>query len=260
MPARDDLKHFKLFDSHFHVIDPRFPLVANNGYLPADFTCADYLSRTREMHLAGGAVVSGSFQAFDQTYLRAALDRLGPHYVGVTQLPALVCDADILNLDKAGVRGVRFNLKRGGSEAVEHLEHVARRVHDLAGWHVELYVEAKDLPALYPTLISLPAVSIDHLGLSKQGFPMLLKLVERGARVKATGFGRVNFNVKNMLKEVYAANPQSLMFGTDLPSTRAPRPYSDEDLLLIVETLGEAAARAVLYENAISFYRPAKVS
>jgi hypothetical protein len=46
------------------------------------------------------------------------------------------------------------------------------------------------------------------------------------------------------------------MFGTDLPSTRAARPYSDRDFLLVVDTLGEAAARRVLYENALAFYSP----
>ena len=97
------------------------------------------------------------------------------------------------------------------------------------------------------------------LGLSKSGLDALLGLVERGAHVKATGFGRVDFDVNGALREIYSANPHSLMFGTDLPSTRAPRPYSDEDLLLISETLGGEMAKKVLYENAIAFYRPKQV-
>jgi len=247
---------FKIFDSHFHIIDKRFPLVANEGYLPNEFTCEDYLGCTKSIHLAGGAIVSGSFQAFDQTYLIDALQQLGPCFVGVTQMPESVSDQEVLELHEVGVRAVRFNLKRGGSEKVEHLERLARRVYELAGWHVELYVNSKDLPALFNTLAHLPAVSIDHLGLSKRGFDVLLALVELGAHVKATGFGRVDFDVKGALKEICSANPHSLMFGTDLPSTRATRPYSDEDLLLIPETLGDEMARKVLYENAVAFYRP----
>ena len=27
----------RLFDSHCHIIDPRFPIVANNGYTPRPF-------------------------------------------------------------------------------------------------------------------------------------------------------------------------------------------------------------------------------
>ena len=150
---------------------------------------------------------------------------------------------------------MRFNLKRGGSEDVRHLEVMARRVFDLAGWHVELYVDSRELAGLYQTLVSLPSCSIDHLGLSWEGFGTLLKLAEQGVRVKATGFGRVDFDVPTALKELYAANPDCLMFGTDLPSTRAPRPYCDEDFLLVAETLGDEAARAVFYDNAALYYR-----
>jgi len=73
-----EMSAFKIFDSHFHIIDKRFPLVPNEGYLPDEFSCEDYLGRTKSFHLAGGAIVSGSFQAFDQTYLMDALQKLGP--------------------------------------------------------------------------------------------------------------------------------------------------------------------------------------
>lgn len=254
-PKKPSCDAFPLFDSHFHIIDRRFPLVPNNGYLPDDLTCSDYRSQLSAYDLRGGAVVSGSFQAFDQSYLLDALHTLGPLFVGVTQLPATVSDQEILDLDGAGVRAVRFNLKRGGSEDLRHLDAMARRVHELAGWHVELYVDSRELDSLFGTLEALPAVSIDHLGLAREGFGTLLKLAERGVRVKATGFGRVDFDVPAALRELYAANPKVLMFGTDLPSTRAPRPYADSHFLLVAETLGEEAARAVYYDNAAEFYR-----
>lgn len=247
---------FKLFDTHLHIIDNRFPLVPNNGYLPDAFTCEDYLNRLKDYKLAGGAIVSGSFQSFDQTYLLDALKKLGPAFVGVTQLPATVSDEELLALNRAGVRAVRFNLKRGGSEEVMHLDTLARRVHELAAWHVELYVDSGELDSLCDTLTALPAVSIDHLGLSKKGFKTLLKLVEHGVHVKATGFGRVDFDVRSALQDLYSANPESLMFGTDLPSTRAPRPYEDNDFAIIIEALGGEKARKVLYENAVKFYHP----
>jgi hypothetical protein len=47
------------------------------------------------------------------------------------------------------------------------------------------------------------------------------------------------------------------MFGTDLPSTRAPRPYQDEDLALVIDALGDEKAGDVLYGNAARFYHPA---
>lgn len=255
MTSIDNFCRFEIFDSHFHIIDKQFPLVPNNGYVPPDFTCAQYLDHMHAYRLAGGAIVSGSFQAFDQTYLLDALKKLGPAFVGVTQLPATVTDAELCKLDEAGVRAVRFNLKRGGSEDVMHLDRIAKRIYEMLAWHVELYVDSRDLDHLHGTLAALPAVSIDHLGLSGAGLASLLKLAEKGVRIKATGFGRVDFDVRTALKDLYAANPDALMFGTDLPSTRAPRPYRHEDFLEIIDTLGEEKARRVFYDNPVAFYR-----
>jgi len=245
----------QIFDSHLPIIDPSFPLVPNEGYLPDPFTVDDYLRNVRPLGVTAGAIVSGSFQAFDQGYLLSALERLGSKFVGVTQLPASVPDAKIVQLNEKGVRAVRFNLKRGGSESVEHLELFARRVFDLVGWHVELYVDSRELYELQKTLSLLPAASIDHLGLSKEGFPTLLRLVEKGVRVKATGFSRVDFPVGEALRAIHAANPHSLMFGTDLPSTRAPRPFEIRDIQLLVEALGDEGAEMALWLNAVRFYR-----
>jgi predicted TIM-barrel fold metal-dependent hydrolase len=244
-----------LFDSHFHIIDPRFPLTPNQGYLPDAFTCQDYLSQMSGYDLQGGAIVSGSFQAFDQTYLLDALQTLGPGFVGVTQVPQTISDDEVLKLGQARVRALRFNLKRGGSEDVRHLDSLARRVHELSGWHTELYVDSRELDAkLLKTLIALPSVCIDHLGLSREGLPSMLRLAQQGVRVKATGFGRVDFDVAAALRDFHTANPGALVFGSDLPSTRAPRPYSNQDFQLVVETLGEKAARAVFWDNAARLY------
>ncbi len=248
--------NLKLFDAHFHIIDKRFPLTPNNGYLPDEFTCDNYLKRLHECTLCGGAVVSGSFQGFDNTYLLDALKKLGPSYVGVTQLPVTVSEKEILTLNNAGVRAIRFNLKRGGSEELKYLESMAMRVYEMVGWHVELYTETETLRDLYQVLVKLPAVSIDHLGLSTEGFGTILKLVENGIFVKASGFGRVDFNVRTRVHQLYFANPQALMFGTDLPSTRATRPFNDSDYNLIVEVLGPEHATNVLYKNAIGLYKP----
>ena len=76
------------FDSHFHIINPSFPLVANQSYLPDPFLVEDYLKSMSDLNLCmkGGAVVSGSFQAFDVSYMKDTLNKLGPNYVGVMNL------------------------------------------------------------------------------------------------------------------------------------------------------------------------------
>lgn len=246
-----------LFDAHLHIIDPRYPLIDNEGYRPPAFTVEDYRARTAGLDVVGGAVVSGSFQGFDQTYLLAALAELGPAFVGVTQLPATAPDEQVVSLAAAGVRAVRFNARRGGSETLDQLDRLARRVHDLAGWHTELYIDARDLSELIPTLVALPQVSVDHLGLSRDGLPHLLRLVEQGARVKATGFSRGDLDVPAALRQVARINPAALMVGTDLPCTRAPRPFAASDLDVVTAALADdGLARSASAGNATALYRP----
>lgn len=244
-----------IVDSHLHIIDPGFPLVANDGYLPPPFRCEDYHKRVKALPVCGGVVVTGSFQGFDQGYLEAALTKLGEGFVGVTQLPSTASDDTVLALDRAGVRGIRFNLKRGGSEEVSQLDTMARRVYELAGWHTELYVDSAMLEPLLPCLSRLPAVSIDHLGLSRCGWRMLLTLVERGARVKASGFSRGDLDIATAVQQITAINPGALMFGSDLPCTRAPRDFGPGDIQLLYDALDSSLHKRVFAANAREFYR-----
>jgi predicted TIM-barrel fold metal-dependent hydrolase len=82
----------------------------------------------------------------------------------------------------------------------------------------------------------------------------LLSLVEKGIKVKATGFGRIDFDPIEAIKTIYSLNPDALMFGTDLPSTRAERPFQLSDIDLIINALEEQQAEKVLYKNALNWY------
>lgn len=243
-----------VFDAHLHIIDPAHRLIENDGYLPEPFTVADYRNRITGLNIVGGAVVSGSFQGFDQGYLVDALTTLGPSYVGVTQIPAETTDAQIIKLDRAGVRAVRFNVRRGGSASLDDLDRLARRVHDLRGWHTELYIDASSLGDLTERILALPAVSIDHLGLRADGLTSLLRLVERGVKVKATGFGRIDFDPARAITRIMEADPTALMVGTDLPSTRARRPFENYDFQIIRDALAPEQVAAVFWGNAEALY------
>lgn len=76
----------------------------------------------------------------------------------------------------------------------------------------------------------------------EDGLPNLLRLVERGVKVKATGFGRIDLD------------PTALMVGTDLPSTRASRPFHNDDFETIRQALDPEQAAAVFWNNAATFY------
>ncbi len=245
----------KKFDSHFHIIDPNFPLFENNGYLPPDFTVGNYREKVKELEIVGGAVVSGSFQKFDQEYLIHALNSLGENYKGVANIPFYIEKKELEILNQANIVAVRFNLKRGGSGGKEHLVQLSNRLYDQYGWHTELYVDSKELKELEPILSQIPHFSIDHLGLSKEGLPDLYYWVEKGVKIKTTGFGRIDFDPIPVMKKIYKINPTALMFGTDLPYTRTTKPLSVNDIDLISAHFNEKQQRNIFYKNAHEWYQ-----
>ena len=253
--AEPTLRQRRIFNSHMHIIDHRFPVTPNQGFSPAHFPLEDYVAQTRPLGVVAGAVVSGSFQGFDQTYLMDALPRLGAGWVGVTQLPADCPDAEILRLDALGVRAVRFNLFRGSIEGMDNVVAFAQRCHAIAGWHAEMYIDAATIGPHVGTLSKLPRLCIDHLGMTEAGLPVLLDLVTAGCNVKASGFGRVRMNVPGVLEQIARINARALVFGTDIPSTRAQRPFAPDDIELVESVLGPALAQRVFWDNAVALYR-----
>jgi predicted TIM-barrel fold metal-dependent hydrolase len=123
----------RLFDSHCHIIDHRFPIVPNQGYTPPNFPLEDYLAKVKPLGVVAGAVVSGSFQANDQTYLEDILPKLGSGWVGVTQIPNDHPDAEIARLGKLGIRAVRFNVFRGRIDNVDEIVALSTRCYSVAG-------------------------------------------------------------------------------------------------------------------------------
>ncbi|MGX9933783.1 amidohydrolase family protein [Advenella kashmirensis] len=246
----------EIFDAHCHIIDPSYPLIPNQGYLPPAYPLSQYLDQVTPLGVTSGAIVSGSFQGFDQTYLKAVLKKLGPRWVGVTQVPSTISDKEIMDLAALGMRALRFNMYRGTTTSIGDLIELATRTHTVGGWHAEIYADAANLRQHVSKLAKLPQIVVDHLGMTEEGLPVLLDLVDSGAHVKATGFGRVKMNVPKALERIAQRSPDALVFGTDLPSTRAKRPFEPEDIQILRDVLGADLSRKALWSNAVALYRP----
>ena len=153
------------------------------------------------------------------------------------------------------MRAVRFNLFRGNIESVSDIADVAKRAHAVAGCHAEIYADAAALKPHLAALSKLPQLSIDHLGMTGEGLPTLLELVDAGCKVKATGFGRVRLDVPKALEAIARRSPNALVFGTDIPSTRAKRPFEPADIELVERVLGPDLAKRAFWDNPLALYR-----
>jgi predicted TIM-barrel fold metal-dependent hydrolase len=248
----------RVFDAHFHIFEPGFQLLSNQGFKPDHFSVDDYSKWRTKCNIQGGACVAASTQGTDTSFLSHVLAKLGTNFVGIIEVQDdSITNQEIQSLKASGVRGVRFNLKRSVSpkQVSVYLEDFAKRIHQEAGWHVELYIDGTGLNELYDVITKLPKVSIDHLGFNSDSHEKLKKFSEReDVRIKATGFGRVNFDVLKIMKELNHINPEVLMFGTDLPCTRAKRYFDEADLQLVLDKFSQAEQDKILWRNSASWY------
>ena len=252
----------KVFDAHFHIIDYKYLIQENNGFKPDEFTYSDYDEKTRKMGLdiEGGAIISGSFQGLDTKYLdviKKIKEQDGKSdFVGVINLPPDINYKQVLTLNELGVTGARFNIFRGNATSVDQLVDIANRLYELVGWHVEIQINPDELELIKPQLLSIPRLSIDHVGLRKSALKHLYELAEAGVKIKALGFGRLDFDPIEPLKKIHQINENCLMFGTDLPSTRVDpdKVFSEKDIQKMANAFTEHELKRILYENAYDWY------
>jgi 2-pyrone-4,6-dicarboxylate lactonase len=95
-----------------------------------------------------------------------ALEASNNRAKGVAFVGEEVTDAELKAMDRAGVKGVRFNFVRRLVDFTPRdvLEWIAARVAPL-GWHIVVYFEMPDLPDLEAFFTALPTtVVVDHMG------------------------------------------------------------------------------------------------
>jgi len=186
----------KACDTHAHVFGPgmRFPYAADRSYTPPDAPLQKYLGMLDVLGFARGVLVQGSAHGRDNSAMLDALQREPARLRGVAVADADVSPGTLRQWHVLGVRALRFNHffrggqlhYRGGIPLDVAATHAA--VMAELGWHLQLWIDVKDLPATIPTLkkLGLPVV-VDHMGrtdaragIDTEGFQSLLRAVEEG--------------------------------------------------------------------------------
>jgi 2-pyrone-4,6-dicarboxylate lactonase len=239
-------------DAHCHVFGPgaRFPYAPERKYTPCDagkealWQLRDRLGFTRNV------IVQATCHGTDNRAIIDALSSAGGRARGVAAVSATISDAELHNLDAAGVRGVRFSFVRRLVDTPPRavLEHVARRIAPL-GWHIVIYFEAADLPGLFDFCVSLPTpLVVDHMGrpdvakpVDGPEFALFVKLMrarpdiwckvtcpERLSVLGPPGFDDV-VPFARLLVEQF---PRRVLWGTDWPHPNL-RSYMPDDGTLV---------------------------
>src|SRR4051812_28121284 len=129
-------------DAHCHVLGPgdAFPYAPERKYTPCDagkdqlFALRDHLGVSRNV------IVQATCHGADNRAMVDAVRSAAGRARGVATVRPDVTDAELRELDEAGVRGVRFNFVRRLVDAAPtaELAAIAERIAPL-GWHVVVY-------------------------------------------------------------------------------------------------------------------------
>jgi predicted TIM-barrel fold metal-dependent hydrolase len=267
-------------DTHAHVFGPaaRFPYAADRSYTPPDAALAKYLGMLDTLGFARGVLVQGSAHGRDNAAMLDALARHPGRLRGVAVADADADPAELRRWHALGVRGLRFNhFFRGGALHYSGGVPLAA-AHALApimaelGWHLQLWIDVKDLPDTAPVLKALAVpVVIDHMGrtdagagTATSGFQSLLRLVgDGGCWVKVSGAHRLSGrapdydDARPFHEALLRANPDRLVWGSDWPHPRMEGEMPDAGHLfdLFCAWTPDAATRArILVANPAALY------
>jgi len=159
--------------------------------------------------------------------------------------------------------GLRLNTLYGGGVSLAELERTGDVCRDM-GWHLQLLLDARDLPGLAPRLRRLPVpIVVDHmghfpaaLGAASPGFQALLSLARDGAWVKLSGANRLSdapwADTVPLAQALFDAAPDRCVWGSDWPHVAHWAPMMNVGALLdlLADWLPDPAARhAVLVNN-----------
>lgn len=242
-------------DCHCHVFGPvaRFPYAEPRSYTPEDAPLEAYLALLARIGCERGVLVQPSAYGRDNRAMLDALARQPQRLRGVAVGGAELTRAILQDWHAAGVRGLRANeFRRDGKPyyyngvRLQEIEPLYGLMEDL-GWHLQLWIDARDLPELAPALARVPVpVVVDHMGRMEHrhgtgqgGFQMLLRGVAEGRLwAKLSGTYRLGaappdyIEAKPFHDALLSANPANLVWGTDWPHPRPEGPTPDAAHLL----------------------------
>jgi D-galactarolactone isomerase len=263
----------KSCDTHFHIFGPaeRYPYTLPRSYTPPDAPIAQYQAMIATLGIERMVIVHPSVYGIDNRRSLDAMAELGRQTCRmIAAVDERIGDAELKQMDAAGVRGVRFNLVNAGGTPLDMLSVMARRIAPL-GWHLQVYVEGDTLDDLAPRLAALPvSVVVDHMGqimtawgVDHPSVNALRRLIDSGhGWVKLCGYrcssaGHPYADVTALARTLIGTAADRCVWGTDWPHPNIKATMPDDGRLLDLLTdwvPSPKIRRKILVENPAILY------
>jgi 2-pyrone-4,6-dicarboxylate lactonase len=240
-------------DAHCHVFGPaaKFPYAPERKYTPVDapkeklFALRDFLGFDKNV------IVQASCHGRDNSALVDALVHSQGKAKGIAVIGEEITDDELKTMDRAGVKGVRFNFVKRLVDFTPRdvLQRIAARIAPM-GWHIVVYFEMPDLPELESFFTALPTiVVVDHMGRPdvKKGvthpeFQNYLRLLESHSNIwsKVSGPERLTVagapydDVVPFGRTLVEHIPDRVLWGTDWPHPNMTVEAPDDGVLVDV--------------------------
>lgn len=253
-------------DSHMHIVGPvaQYPFWPVRNISPPEAGWLDYRRTAEKLGLERCVIVQPSFYGTDNACTLDALDQSEGRARAVVVVDPNVTTADIANMHARGARGVRVQMVSKGGLSFDTIEPLAALIAPF-GWHLQLYLDASELPPLIARLRRLPlSIVFDHMahvipssGADDHGFELLLGLLREGhAWVKLSN---ALFPPSATRAQVLAeASPDRVLWGSDWPHVAHSDAGVPDDGLLVdalAQWIPDAALRAkALVDNPQHLY------
>jgi len=250
-------------DAHCHVFGPAdiFPYAPERKYTPCDASKEKLFALRDHLGFSRNVIVQATCHGADNRAMVDALKSSNEMARGVATVRAEISDAELKELDAAGVRGVRFNFVKRLVDFTprEVLTSITKKIAPL-GWHVVVYFEAADLEELTPFFTALPTkVIVDHMGrpdvtkgLDHSDFQRFVRLLDEHPNIwtKVSGAERLTVagppydDFVPFARMAVERFPDRVLWGTDWPHPNLKAHMPDDGAL--VDVLPKIAPTATL--------------
>jgi D-galactarolactone isomerase len=258
-------------DCHMHVYDSRYKPAPTSLFPPPDAPLDVYRAVQRQLGLSRAVIVQPNAYAFDNACTEEAVAALGANGRGVATVSPEIADAEIERLTRAGFRGARCYMLKGGLLSWDDVAAIATKVAPF-GWHVQLQLDGRDLPLHADRIARLAAEAvIDHNGKflepvapTHPSFRTLLTLLDGGrcwvklsAPYETSKSGPPGYvDVSALARALTAANPERCVWASNWPHPNAhPTPSNALMLDLLLDWApDDATRRRILVDNPARLY------